>query len=157
MKAVILVLLTATVAIQGCATKTYGRQGSVTDYERDTLTCREIDIELAKVQGFVEHVNTESQFSGRDVLAILGDFGIGNSMERSAALESATVRTQQLRALRIAKSCGQSAASTQTTQPADPPSPSSSTPMMEPTPVTPAVPQPATLESHGIRVIGGPR
>jgi hypothetical protein len=40
------------------------------------------------------------------VLAILGDFGIGNSLEKSTALESATRRIEQLRELRDAKKCG---------------------------------------------------
>lgn len=92
-------------AAQGCATKTYGRQGSLTGYEKDTMTCREIDLELAKTRGFVDHVNKESEFSGRDVLAILGDFGIGNNMEKSAALESANKRIEQLRDLRASKTC----------------------------------------------------
>lgn len=91
--------------VQGCATKTYGRQGALTAYEKDTFTCREIDLEIARTRGFVEYVNKESQFSGRDVLAILGDFGIGNSLERSAALESANTRIEQLRDLRAAKKC----------------------------------------------------
>ncbi|MBE0620860.1 MAG: hypothetical protein IH605_09735 [Burkholderiales bacterium] len=97
------------VAIHGCATKTYGRQGTLTGYEKDTMTCREIDLELAKVRGFVDHVNKESEFSGRDVLAILGDFGIGNNMEKSAALESANKRIEQLRDQRDAKKCNASA------------------------------------------------
>ena len=97
----ILVLVT----IQGCATKTYGRQGTLTSYEKDSMTCREIDLEMAKVRVFVDHVNKESEFSGRDVLAILGDFGIGNNMEKSAALESANKRIEQLRDQRDAKKC----------------------------------------------------
>lgn len=92
-------------SIQGCATKTYGRQGALTSYEKDSMTCREIDLETAKVRGFVDHVNKESEFSGRDVLAILGDFGIGNSLEKSAALESANKRLAQLRDQRDAKKC----------------------------------------------------
>jgi len=92
-------------AIQGCATKTYGRQGDVTTYEKDSLTCREIDIEIAKTNGFITTVNRESEFSGRDVLAILGDFGIGNSLERSAALESANTRREKREALRGTKNC----------------------------------------------------
>ena len=92
-------------AIQGCATKTYGRQGSLTSYEKDTMTCREIDLDLAKTRGFIDQVNKESEFSGRDVLAILGDFGIGNNLEKSAALESANKRIAQLRDLLDAKKC----------------------------------------------------
>ena len=93
------------VSIQGCATKTYGRQGTLTSYEKDSMTCREIDLEIAKVRGFVDHVNKESEFSGRDVLAILGDFGIGNNLEKSSALESANKRLEQLRDQRDAKKC----------------------------------------------------
>lgn len=92
-------------AVQGCATKTYGRQGTLTGYEKDSMTCREIDLEIAKVDGFVDHVNKESQFSGRDVLAILGDFGIGNNLEKTAALESAEKRKAQLRDQRDRKQC----------------------------------------------------
>jgi hypothetical protein len=108
MKNVMILAMSALVivSIQGCATKTYGRQGTLTSYEKDSMTCREIDLELAKARGFVDHVNKESEFSGRDVLAILGDFGIGNNMEKSAALESANKRIKQLRDIRDAKKCG---------------------------------------------------
>lgn len=95
----------ASLIATGCATKTYGRQGSLTSYEKETMTCREMDLELARTQGFIDHVNRESEFSGRDVLAILGDFGIGNNLEKSAALESANKRTEQLREIRSAKKC----------------------------------------------------
>ncbi|MHC1701473.1 MAG: hypothetical protein AB9900_10900 [Humidesulfovibrio sp.] len=103
-----LVIVLAT--LQGCATKTYGRQGEVTSFEKNSLSCREIDIEIAKTTGFVTTVNKESEFSGRDVLAILGDFGIGNALERSAAIESANSRLEKLNALRTAKNCGVEAA-----------------------------------------------
>ena len=93
------------IALAGCATKHYGRQGTLTSVERDTMTCREIELEIAKTRGFIDHVNKESRFDGRDVLAILGDFGIGNSMEKDAALESADARIKDLEALRSAKAC----------------------------------------------------
>jgi hypothetical protein len=91
--------------LQGCATKNYGRQGSLTDFEKNSFTCREMDLEIAKSRGFIDYVNKESEFSGRDVLAILGDFGIGNSMEKSAALESANKRIEELRVLKSVKIC----------------------------------------------------
>jgi hypothetical protein len=50
-------------------------------------------------------VNKESEFSGKDVLAILGDFGIGNNMERTAAIESANSRIASLSELRRTKPC----------------------------------------------------
>ena len=104
-----LFLLSATLllllALHGCATKTYGRQGTLTSYEKDTMTCREIDLELAKNRGFVDDVNKESEFGGRDFLALFGDFGIGNNLARIAALESANKRFEQLNELRSDKKC----------------------------------------------------
>ncbi|MTI12019.1 hypothetical protein [Sansalvadorimonas verongulae] len=109
MKKIILILPLAIfiTALHGCATKNYGRQGVLTQYESDTMSCREIDLEIAKVRGFMDHINDESAFSGRDVLAILGDFGIGNSLERKAAIESAQQRMQALHTLKSRKSCNQ--------------------------------------------------
>jgi hypothetical protein len=95
----------AFITLQGCATKHYGRQGTLSSFEENTMTCREIDLEMAKVRGFIDHVNKESEFSGKDVLAVLGDFGIGNSMERGAAIESANNRLDALRALKSNKHC----------------------------------------------------
>jgi hypothetical protein len=96
-------------AIQGCATKTYGRQDNLTSYEKNSMSCLEIDLDLIKTRGFVDdvidHVNMESEFSGRDVSAILGDFGIGNSLEKSAALENASQRIEQLGDLLDTKKC----------------------------------------------------
>jgi hypothetical protein len=104
-KFLIVASILAIVSIQGCATKTFGRQGELTSFERESMTCREIALESAKVNGFISQVNTESAFSGKDVLAFLGDFGIGNNLERSAALESASRRLTQLDAARLAKDC----------------------------------------------------
>jgi hypothetical protein len=101
-------LVVVLTSIQGCATKTYGRQGSLSTFEKDTMTCREIDLDLARTRGFVEHVNKESEFSGKDVLAFLGDFGIGNNMEKSAALESASTRITNLAEMRKTKQCAPS-------------------------------------------------
>ncbi len=105
MKIYTLAAILVFVALQGCATKHYGRQGQLTAYEKETMSCREIDLEMAKVRGFIDHVNKESEFSGKDVLAILGDFGIGNSMEKSAAIESANNRLDLLRDLKSTKKC----------------------------------------------------
>lgn len=91
--------------LAGCATKHYGRMGELTPMERDTLTCREIALDRARTQGFIEKVNKDSQFDDKDVLALLGDLGIGNAMEKDAALKSANARMNQLDALATAKSC----------------------------------------------------
>ena len=103
-------LLLAAVFAQGCATKHYGRQDALTPYEKDTLTCRDIDLRTAEAREFIGRVEKESEFSGLDALAILIDFGIGNQIERSAALESAQKRLDDLRKLGDAKKCGVPAA-----------------------------------------------
>lgn len=101
------VLVVAVIALTGCATKNYGRQGELTDYERQTMTCREIALEEAKVMGFLDHVDKESEFDGRSVLSFLGDFGIGNLMEKDNAIKSANTRLRQLKEVSTQKGCGQ--------------------------------------------------
>ncbi|XKM14262.1 hypothetical protein RCS94_03595 [Orbaceae bacterium ac157xtp] len=105
MKKIIFLSIVTTVILSGCATKNYGRQGELTQYEKDNMTCREIALEEAKVHGYLEHVEKESRFDGRSILSFLGDFGIGNSMEKSAAIKSANTRLAQLNTLRSAKKC----------------------------------------------------
>lgn len=92
-------------AIGGCATKNFGVQAPLTDFEKQSLSCREIQLEQAKVMGFAQQVDKESQFDGRDILAALGDFGIGNSAARSTAIDSAKVRYHQLETAAYDKGC----------------------------------------------------
>lgn len=99
-------ILTALLLVQGCATKNYGRQGELTSYESTTMNCREVALELAKVEGFQDKVNREGgKIDTRAVLGFLGDFGIGNSMERSAALKSAMDRKKALKDIQQKKGC----------------------------------------------------
>ena len=77
--------------IQGCATKTYGRQSSLTNFEKTTMTCREMDLEMW-LPNMIQQMK-------------MGDFGIGNSLERTAALDSAKTRISQLEAQRQVKGC----------------------------------------------------
>jgi hypothetical protein len=93
-------------SVQGCATKTYGRQPLLTDKEKESMTCRDIDLDTAKVRAFIDRVKKESEFSGRDAIAVLGDFGMGNNLEKTDALQSANTRLVQLRHLRETKGCG---------------------------------------------------
>lgn len=120
-----LLIAMATVLVAGCATKNYGRQGELTGYERDTMTCREIDLEVAKVHGFLTHVDKESQFDGRSVLSFLGDFGVGNVLEKSSAVDSATSRLAQLQDLRSRRGCGTVASNAARSAPQPAPAPAS--------------------------------
>ena len=98
-----ILIAVAVAALTGCATKNYGRQGDLTSYEKQQMTSREIDLEIAKVHGYLEHIQKESQFDARSVLSFLGDFGIGNVMEKNAATEAANKRLAQLQAAKLEK------------------------------------------------------
>lgn len=103
--ALVLLAASAALSIGACATKNHGRVAPVSEVEKRELTCREIDIEIAKVDAFLEQVAENSSIDGRSVLGFLGDFGIGNTMERNAAEKSARERRQELQTLRTAKGC----------------------------------------------------
>ncbi|NPT54902.1 hypothetical protein [Paraburkholderia elongata] len=106
MKIQSVLVLAIGVLLSGCATKHYGREGELTQYEKSTMNCREIALESAKVDGFVRHVDDESQFNGRSILSFLGDFGIGNVLEKDAALDSAQTRQTELWAISTQRGCG---------------------------------------------------
>ena len=99
-------LLAGVLLFEGCATKVYGRQSALTDAEKSNMTCREIALEIAKTYDFTNRVNKASQASAGDVVALMVDTGIGNDIERNAALESAAQRLAQLKELSIARKCG---------------------------------------------------
>ncbi len=105
-RAAVVAAVLAICALQGCATKSYGRQDVIGADESGSMSCSEIDLELHKTEDFIDQVNKDSAFSGLDVLAILIDFGIGNYVEKSAALDSGNKRTEALHALRDLKECG---------------------------------------------------
>lgn len=93
-------------ALSGCATERFGREQRVTTAESGTLTCQQIDVEIAKVDGFLVDLHSQwTQNVGRRVLGILGDFGIGNVMEKNDAIASADARREELLKLRAAKGC----------------------------------------------------
>jgi hypothetical protein len=105
MRVFVIAVLFPALVISGCATKNYGRMQPLTGAERATYTCREIDLEIAKVQAFQQQVIEGAQFNVASVLGILGDYGIGNNMERSSAEASAARRLGQLNDLKAERGC----------------------------------------------------
>ncbi|PVY81086.1 hypothetical protein C7416_102188 [Cupriavidus phytorum] len=109
MKKNIVVAGLALLAAQGCATKNYGTQAPLTDFERQTLTCREIELEQAKVQGFRAKIEGQSvRLDARDFVP--WNFGIGNHIAYTEAVESADQRAQQLQAAAKEKGCAAASA-----------------------------------------------
>jgi hypothetical protein len=95
----------AALLLTGCATKRYGRLQPLTGAERVAYSCRDIDLEIAKVGAFQQQVVEGAQFNVASVLGILGDYGIGNNMERGAAEASAARRMGQLTDLKAERGC----------------------------------------------------
>jgi hypothetical protein len=80
----------------------------LTGAERVAYTCRDIDLEIAKVGAFQAQVAEGARFNAASVLGILGDYGIGNSMERKEADASAARRMAQLNDVKAEKGCSSS-------------------------------------------------
>jgi hypothetical protein len=91
--------------VGGCATKRYGRAVPLTTTESQNYTCRELEIEIAKVTGFQEQIRTGARIDWRSVAGWLGDYGLGNSLERSDAEKSANRRMNELLLLRQQRGC----------------------------------------------------
>ena len=69
----------------------------LTGYETNRYTCEDIKLELSKIEAFELQVARGAQFSALSVASFLGDFGIGNVIEKNAALQTALERKVQLR------------------------------------------------------------
>ncbi|HHA2933196.1 TPA: hypothetical protein ACOFD0_002267 [Stenotrophomonas maltophilia] len=93
-------------SVSGCATKRYGRLQPLTGYETLNYSCDLIRIELAKVDAFDRQVEQQAKFSGMSVASFLGDFGIGNVIERNEAKRTSVERRAQLQGAFAAKRCG---------------------------------------------------
>ena len=101
----LLVLASGMLVFSGCATKRYGRMTPLTDMEKNLYDCKDIELEISKVEKFILEVNEGAKIDARSVAGFLGDFGIGNSMEKNEALKSAYKRLEELKALKIQKDC----------------------------------------------------
>lgn len=114
-----IVIVAAVLALGGCATKQYGRLQPLSSVEMHDYTCRDIAIELSKVDAFDEQIRDESRFNGASALGVLGDFGIGNSIAKGGAEKSSIERRRELNMLAAQKGCAsqQAEAPTATRQP----------------------------------------
>ncbi len=94
-----------TLVAGGCATKRYGRMQTVSGVERDRYTCEDIEIELAKVAEFRRQVAEGSEINIASIGGFLGDFGIGNALEKGQAEKTAAQRETELLTLKAEKDC----------------------------------------------------
>ena len=101
----LLLIVAATLIAGGCATKRYGRMQTVSGVEERGYTCEDIEIELAKVAEFRKQIAEGSEVNIASIGGFLGDFGIGNAMEKNAAEKTAAMRETELLALKANKGC----------------------------------------------------
>ena len=85
--------------------KRYGRLQPVTGYESNAYTCEQIKVEISKVDAFELQVAEGAEFSALSIASFLGDLGIGNTIEKRAALKTAKQRRVELNNLAAAQQC----------------------------------------------------
>jgi hypothetical protein len=105
MRSTLLLVAAAALCLGGCATKRYGRAVEPSTVELSAYSCRDLDLEIVKVRAFQDQIAAGAKIDVMSVLGFLGDFGIGNSMERADAEKSALRRLQQLQNAKAMKSC----------------------------------------------------
>ncbi len=94
------------ISLSACAVQRYGRQNSVSQLEKNELTCKEIAIETSKTEQFLHEVRQKrGKTNAANVLGFLADFGAGNYMEGSEAEASGTRLLHELNALHKEKHC----------------------------------------------------
>ncbi len=91
--------------VSACATKRYDRLQPVSDTEKRFYSCRDIEIELSKVDEARRQLVEGSEINAASVAGFLGDFGIGNAMEKNEAEKSILQRELALKELRANKEC----------------------------------------------------
>lgn len=91
--------------VSGCATKQYGRMQPLSAAELSMYNCRDIALELSKVDAFDQQVRDQGGFDGRSALGVLGDFGIGNSIAKGGAEKSSYERRRELQSLSAQRGC----------------------------------------------------
>jgi hypothetical protein len=93
------------VLLSACATKRYGRMEPVSPVEQTAYTCRDIDIEISKVETYQDEMKRKSKIDEKSALGFLGDLGIGNRMEKHEAKKAARTRLAELQLLQAKNSC----------------------------------------------------
>ncbi|MEO0955699.1 MAG: hypothetical protein AAFY12_11950 [Pseudomonadota bacterium] len=95
------------VVLVGCATKRYPMATELSAVERAELTCRELNIELAKVAETRAQIADTAEIDWRSGAAFIADFGIGNAMAKSEADAALANRETSIQSALAAKNCSQ--------------------------------------------------
>lgn len=101
----ILCLILTALPLGGCATKHFGHLASISSGEKQAMSCQDVETERAKVDRFDDQVRRKSKIDGASVLAFVGDFGLGNALNKHAAVASAMKRREQLGQIAQERGC----------------------------------------------------
>ncbi len=105
MHKIILAASVAVLALNGCATKRYPIASELSAVEKSELTCRELQIELGKVEETQAKIADTAEIDWRSGAGFLGDFGIGNAMAKSEAEKALATRRLGIREAQANKNC----------------------------------------------------
>ncbi|ENN8393848.1 hypothetical protein ACAX60_005071 [Serratia marcescens] len=98
-----ILIISALITLSGCATKQYPVAPLLSLEEANSLDCKGVEQDLARVKSTQQEIDRTGEFDGRTVLGVLGDFGIGNGMAKSEARKKAQDRLNQLELLKVTK------------------------------------------------------
>lgn len=101
----VVVAVSAALAVSGCATKRYPIATPLAAAERDAMTCRELNLELIRAEEVRKQINQTAEMDWRSVAGFLGDYGIGNAMAKNDADKAITLRVSDIRTAQSAKGC----------------------------------------------------
>jgi len=104
--ATVATLIAVGLAAAGCATKRYPMATPLGSAERSAMTCRELDLEMIRVDEVRAQINSTAKTDWRSVAGFLGDYGIGNAMAKGDADRALDRRTLAINAARAEKNCG---------------------------------------------------
>ena len=97
--------LVTAVLLTGCATKRYPIATPLASTEASLLGCRDIALELARVDQIEKQIDDTGALDWRSVAGFLGDFGIGNGMAKSEAHKAVNTRRAALREVQAKRDC----------------------------------------------------
>lgn len=100
-----IIVFVSVVALTACATKRYPIAVPLSASEAEVMTCKDLQIEMARLDEVEHQINETSEFDTRTVLGGLGDLGIGNRMAQNEARAALTERRSNVRDAQVRKGC----------------------------------------------------
>ncbi|MDX8391746.1 MAG: hypothetical protein R8K53_04165 [Mariprofundaceae bacterium] len=107
MKYTHLMILSAILLLtSACATQHYNRLPAVTYGEVRNMSCRNINLEIARAQSFIRQTKQQDEaLTLQDFTGIITGFGVGNILEYNDAMDTAKKRLNQLVIVRGKRKC----------------------------------------------------